>query len=224
MPYGEALRIQTDQAQRLLQGDDNQQTLYTVEHPPTITIGRNGSPSNIVAEEMTLEAEGVDVYEVDRGGDVTFHGPGQLVVYPVLHLGGWHNDVGRYVRMLEEVVIQAIAEVGLEGVRDEAYPGVWVNQKKICAVGCRVKRRRDGEFVTYHGIALNVHTPLRFFDFIIPCGIQDRGVTSLTEELGSAPAEQTLTEWEHRMMKHFSNVFDLAFHTVQLGEFGGTAR
>ncbi|GEO25756.1 octanoyltransferase [Alicyclobacillus acidoterrestris] len=203
--YDDALDIQLKRAQALLEGEDDRQTVYTVEHPPTITIGRNGSMENVLADESFLSEHGFTIREVDRGGDVTYHGPGQLVVYPVLHLAPWGNDVKRYVRNLEEAVIRALAEVGIQGARDEAYPGVWVGDAKICAVGARVKKRHSGEFVTYHGIALNVDTDLSHFQTIVPCGIADRDVTSLSRELGR-PAD--LLDWETRLKRAFFDVFE----------------
>lgn len=205
MEYDEALSTQLTQATRLLEGESDTQTVYAVEHPRTITIGRNGTRDNILLTDDVLAAEGFAVRAVDRGGDVTYHGPGQLVVYPVLHLGPWQNDVSLYVRHLEEVVIQALANVGIVADRHAEYPGVWVANDKICAVGARVKRRADGEYVTYHGIALNVHTQLDDFDAIVPCGISDKGVTSVERLLG---VPQSLVDWEDRVQRSFMQVFD----------------
>lgn len=202
--YDEALDIQMSRAQALLTGADERQTIYTVEHPPTITIGRNGTTDNIVADQSFLEAQGFAVRHVDRGGDVTYHGPGQLVVYPVLHLAPWGNDVKQFVRNLEESVIRALAEVDIEGKRHEEYPGVWVADAKICAVGARVKKRPSGEFVTYHGIALNVNTNLAHFQTIVPCGIADKDVTSVERETGH-PAD--FDAWETKLRQSFYDVF-----------------
>src|SRR5579875_3895925 len=185
MAYDQALDIQQTRNAALLAEEDNLQTVYSVEHPPTITIGRNGSTDNIVASESELQRMGFVVRNVDRGGDVTYHGPGQLVVYPILHLEPWDNDVAMYVRRLEEMVIIALREVGIESTRSEGYPGVWVGGNKICAIGARMKKRSSGEFVTSHGIALNITTDLSHFNTIIPCGIADRGVTSIAQELGA---------------------------------------
>ncbi|GMA60666.1 lipoyl(octanoyl) transferase LipB [Alicyclobacillus fastidiosus] len=202
--YDEALDIQMKRAEALLTGADERQAIYTVEHPPTITIGRNGTTDNIVADQSFLEAQGFAVRHVDRGGDVTYHGPGQLVVYPVLHLAPWDNDVKQYVRNLEESVIQALAEVGIVAQRHEEYPGVWVGDAKICAVGARVKKRPSGEFVTYHGIALNVNTNLAHFQTIVPCGIADKGVTSIERETGHAA---DFGAWETKLRQSFYEVF-----------------
>ena len=206
MAYDEALAIQESQANRLLELQEETQVVYTVEHPPTITIGKNGTKANIVASDTWLEQMGFAVRNVDRGGDVTYHGPGQAVLYPVLHLNPWGNDVGKYVRNLEECVILALREAGIEGERLEGYPGVWVNDEKVCAIGARVKRRVTGEFVTSHGLALNVTTNLAHFQTIIPCGIQDKGVTSVANLLGEPPA---MEDWFLRLKKSFETVFEV---------------
>ncbi|MCL6593816.1 MAG: lipoyl(octanoyl) transferase LipB [Alicyclobacillus sp.] len=206
LDYDEALAIQTRQAERLLQGEDEAQTVFAVEHPPTITVGRSGTFDHILAGRERLRDMGIEVREVDRGGDVTYHGPGQWVLYPVLHLSPWGNDIGRYVRMLEECVIRALAEVDIHGKRVPEYPGVWVGDEKICAVGVRVRRRPSGEFVTYHGLAFNVNTDLSHFATIIPCGIADRGVTSVAQLLGSA---QDFSGWEERLRRSFAEVFEV---------------
>ncbi|WP_234969496.1 lipoyl(octanoyl) transferase LipB [Alicyclobacillus vulcanalis] len=204
VPYDDALDMQVNQALRLLNLEDDAQTVYALEHPRTITIGRNGSEANILLPVDVLARRGFEVRMVDRGGDVTYHGPGQWVLYPVLHLEPWGNDVARFVRNLEEVVIRALAEVGIESGRIDELPGVWVGNEKICAVGARVKKRPSGEFVTYHGIALNVNTDLQDFDVIVPCGIRDRGVTSVAQVLG---APQDMKAWEDRLRRHFCEVF-----------------
>lgn len=219
MRYDRALEIQKRRAKALSTGQDDLQTVFTVEHPPTITIGRNGSDENIVATEDYLKTHDFSVYHVDRGGDVTYHGPGQLVVYPVLHLAPWGNDVGRYVRNLEQVVIDALAQVGIHAGRDDMHPGVWVNDEKICAVGCHVQRRRPREFVTSHGIALNIATDLSHFDTIIPCGIKDKGVTSVAQlSEQSRGVGSSLEDWTKLVLCHFETVFGLQFETVSEGD------
>ncbi|MCL6515786.1 MAG: lipoyl(octanoyl) transferase LipB [Alicyclobacillus sp.] len=204
MGYDEALAIQTEQAERLLRGEDDAQTVFAVEHPPTITVGRSGTFDHILMGRERLRSLGIEVREVDRGGDVTYHGPGQWVLYPVLHLAPWGNDIGRYVRMLEEVVIRALAEDGVRAGREKEYPGVWVGADKVCAIGVRARRRPSGEFVTYHGLALNVNTNLAHFQLIVPCGIADRGVTSVERLLGRT---QDFAAWEWRLKRSFEAVF-----------------
>lgn len=205
LDYDSALAQQLARVDALFHGQDDRQTVFTVEHGPTITIGRNGTADHIVADDEFLQRQGFIVRHVDRGGDVTYHGPGQLVVYPVLHLGPWENDVSAYVRRLEEVVIRALAEEAIVATRHPDFPGVWVNDAKICAVGARVKRCPTGEFVTYHGIALNVHTDMSHFQTIVPCGIVDKGVTSVARELGR-PAG--IEEWTTRLIGQFLSVFE----------------
>lgn len=205
MHYDEALEIQLSRARALKALEDDRQTVFAVEHPPTITIGRNGTTENILAEESYLQSLGFVVRHVDRGGDVTYHGPGQLVLYPVLHLGDWQNDVKLYVHNLEEAVIRAIATVGLVGNRHPDYPGVWMEGAKICAIGARVQKRSTGEFVTYHGIALNLNTNLAHFQTIVPCGIADKDVTSVERELGHSV---DFGAWETILRNSFLEVFE----------------
>jgi lipoyl(octanoyl) transferase len=204
--YEDGLRIQQERVDALLGGRDERQTVFALEHPPTITIGRHGTMEHVLASPEEMQAMGMRVYEVDRGGDVTYHGPGQFVMYPILHLDPWENDVGRYVRMLEECAIRALASVGIQAGRLEGYPGAWVADRKICAVGVRMRRRPSGELVTSHGLAINVTTNLRHFSAIIPCGITDKGVTSVEELLGRPLPMQ---DWEARMRSAFAEVFDV---------------
>ncbi|WP_026974851.1 lipoyl(octanoyl) transferase LipB [Alicyclobacillus contaminans] len=213
MKYDQALNIQEAQRDRLLQGETDEQVVFSVEHPPTITIGRSGTRQHIVAPRAYLESIGMEVYDVDRGGDVTYHGPGQLVLYPVFHLAPWQNDVGGFVWKLEETVIRALAEVGISAQRVEGLPGVWVGDSKICAIGMRMRRRESGELVTSHGIALNVNTDLSHFQTIIPCGISDKGVTSIEQQLGT---QASVVEWEQRLRTAFAEVFDISFNVSSL--------
>lgn len=208
MGYDAALSVQQGQRDDLLHLTSDVQTVYAVEHPPTITIGKNGTQDNILAAEGWLEAQGFTVRRVERGGDVTYHGPGQWVIYPVLHLSPWQNDVSLYVRMLEETVIEALKTVNLSGARSEGLPGVWLGNDKICAIGASVKRRPTGEFVTAHGLALNVTTDLSHFDAIVPCGIQDKGVTSVSKELSQTV---NFADWESILKRSFQEVFQMDF-------------
>ncbi|HET9015132.1 MAG TPA: lipoyl(octanoyl) transferase LipB [Thermomicrobiaceae bacterium] len=155
--------------------------LLLLEHPPTYTIGRGGSRSNLFLDDAALAAVGATCHAIDRGGDITFHGPGQLVAYAIVDLGGAERSVRRYVEQLERTVIQTLADFEVAGAIDPAYPGVWVGVEKIAALGIAVRRR-----VAYHGFALNVEPDLRYFDYMFPCGIRDRGVTSLGRRLGRA--------------------------------------
>jgi lipoyl(octanoyl) transferase len=179
--------------------------LYFVEHPPVITLGKSGDVANLLISETALQSRGVHFHKTNRGGDITFHGPGQLVGYPLLDLDHFFTDIHRYLRLLEEVIISTIAEYGLEGHRSEGETGVWLgpdtpDARKICAMGVRASR-----WVTMHGFALNVNTDLSYFDFIIPCGIQGKKVTSIAKELGH---DVPLAEVQEKLMKHFANQFE----------------
>ena len=176
-------------------------TLLLVEHPPTITLGRRGTPAHILAGDADLRRRGVAVVLIDRGGDVTYHGPGQLVAYPILHLGRWGRDIVRYVRLLEEVGIRTAAAFGVAAERQPGMTGVWVGDEKLVAIGVRVSR-----WVTTHGLALNVAPDLGDFADIVPCGLQDRGVTSLERLLGAAPS---LAEACAELATAFVSVFGL---------------
>jgi lipoate-protein ligase B len=153
--------------------------LLLVEHPPTYTIGRRGTREHLLIDEAKLREVGATCLEVDRGGDITFHGPGQLVVYTIIDLGLTNRSVRRYVENLEHVVIDSLRRYGLEATIDPANPGVWLGRDKIAAIGISIHHG-----VSYHGFALNIDPDLRYFDYMIPCGIPDRGATSLRRELG----------------------------------------
>jgi len=173
-------------------------TLILLEHPHTYTIGRSGTRDHVFLTEAELATRGIICLDVDRGGDVTYHGPGQLVGYPIFDLGP-QPDVGRYLRNLEDCLIDTLADFGVAGGRLSGYTGVWIGDRKIAAIGVKVSQG-----VTTHGFALNVSTDLSLFTHILPCGIPDKGVTSMALEVGRAPA---MTEVEARVMAHFSNRF-----------------
>jgi len=173
--------------------------LYTVEHNHVYTLGKTGSRGHILLTEEEMAAKGISYYEIDRGGDITYHGPGQLVVYPIIDLNNYYKDTHRYLRDLEEVVIRTLAELGITGTRDEEFTGVWVGEEKICAIGIKVSR-----WITMHGIALNVNTELEYFDKIIPCGIFHKGVTSIKKELNR---EAHMKEVKKLILKNFESVF-----------------
>ncbi len=155
--------------------------LLLLEHPPTITLGRNGNWHNLLVSDEMLQARGVRRHEVDRGGDITYHGPGQLVGYPLLQLEKAEQDVHRYMRNLEETLILALRDFGIEAGRNDNYTGVWTAQGKIAALGVHISR-----WITRHGFALNVATDLSLYDLIIPCGIAGKGVASMRSVLGRA--------------------------------------
>ncbi len=173
--------------------------LILVEHPHVYTLGRGGHAENVLLDEAALAAIGAQLFWVDRGGDVTYHGPGQLVGYPIVHLARLGKDVHAHLRRIEEVLIRVLADFGLEGRRDPAYTGVWVGDEKIAAIGVRVSH-----WVTSHGFALNLDPDLGYFARIIPCGIRDKGVTSLARLLGRTVSR---AEVEPLVSRHFAEVF-----------------
>lgn len=199
--YAEGVELQKALvAQRQAGGIDD--ILLLVEHPPVITLGvkTRGAFSNIRVDRAALASRGVEVHETGRGGDVTYHGPGQLVGYPILDLKPDRQDVHRYVRDLEEVLIRTAADYGLDAARIAGFSGAWAGDRKLAAIGVRISR-----WVTSHGFALNVTTDLSGFDLIVPCGIADRGVTSLAALLGR---EVEMADVEARVVRHFGDVFE----------------
>lgn len=176
-------------------------TLILLEHPVTYTIGRSGGEANLLVSEEEVRARGGSVHRVDRGGDITYHGPGQLVGYPIVDLNDHYRDVHRYLRDLEEVLIRLLGDYGLRADRVAGLSGVWVGMDKVAAMGVHVSR-----WVTSHGFALNVTTELSDFRRIVPCGIRDRGVTSMAQLLGRPVA---LDEVADRTAAHFAAVFGL---------------
>lgn len=176
-------------------------TLVLLQHPPVLTLGvrGDGGRSHILATYEALAARGITVHEAGRGGDITYHGPGQVVGYPIVDLSPDRRDVHRYVRDLEEVLIRTAADYGISAERVEGLTGVWAGREKLAAIGVRIAR-----WITSHGFALNVSTDLEHFALIVPCGIADRGVTSLERLLGRTVE---LAEVEERIVRHFRNVF-----------------
>jgi len=182
--------------------------LLFVEHPHVFTLGKSGDQSHLLTSEKELNAKGVTFYKINRGGDITYHGPGQIVGYPILDLDNFFTDIHKYLRFLEEMVILTLAEYGITATRSEGETGVWIDvntpfARKICAMGVRASR-----WVTMHGFAFNVNTDLGYFDHIIPCGIKGKGVTSLQAELGR---EIPLTEVQEKLLTHFKNLFEVTF-------------
>ena len=186
-------------------GNETRHHLLFVTHPPVYTLGKSGDPQHVLISEEERVARSIEYFHTNRGGDITFHGPGQLVVYPILDLEKFERDIGKYLRNLEEVVIQLLAEYGLTGERSAGETGVWLEPhvpmraRKICAIGVRCSR-----WISMHGLALNVHTDLNYFRHIVPCGIADKQVTSLAQELSRSPS---LEEVKARMKHHFSERF-----------------
>ncbi|EKT4510816.1 lipoyl(octanoyl) transferase LipB, partial [Flavobacterium psychrophilum] len=177
-----------------------------VEHPHVYTLGKSGDLSNLLLSEKQLEAKGATFYKINRGGDITYHGPGQIVGYPILDLENFFTDIHKYLRLLEEAIILTLAEYNIIGTRSEGETGVWLGvgtpfARKICALGVRASR-----WVTMHGFALNVNADLGYFDNIIPCGIKGKAVTSLNVELGVEKVNEE--EVKEKILKHFTQLFD----------------
>lgn len=177
-----------------------------VEHPHVYTLGKSGDMSNLLLNEKQLEEKGATFYKINRGGDITYHGPGQIVGYPILDLENFFTDIHKYLRLLEESIILTIGEYGLQGVRSDGETGVWLDvgtpfARKICAMGIRTSR-----WVTMHGFALNVNANLGYFDNIIPCGIRGKAVTSMEAELGK---QIPLEEVKQKIITHFKVLFDI---------------
>lgn len=191
--------------------DDQKQTpnyLLFVEHPHVYTIGKSGDEHNMLANAKKLEEINATFVKTNRGGDITYHGFGQIVGYPILDLDNYKSDIFLYMRNLEEVIIRTIAEYGLKGERSEGETGVWLDvgkpyARKICALGVKTSK-----WVTMHGFGLNVNTDLRYFDYIIACGIKDKGVTSLKRELEREFSPSELAEVKEKIKKHFCDVFE----------------
>ena len=188
--------------------DTNNYFLF-VEHPHVYTLGKSGDMSNLLVDEAQLVEKGASFYKVNRGGDITYHGPGQIVGYPILDLDNFFTDIHKYLRLLEEMIILTLAEYGLKAERSKGETGVWLDvgtpfARKICAMGVRASR-----WVTMHGFALNVNANLGYFDLMIPCGIRGKAVTSLNVELGKKTVDEA--ELKTKLLKHFSQLFEAEF-------------
>lgn len=181
--------------------------LLFCEHPPVYTLGKSGKMENLLLNEEGLKDKGANFYKINRGGDITFHGPGQLVAYPILDLDNFFTDIHKYMRLLEEAVILTLQDFGIEAGRIDGLTGVWVdyiqqkNPRKICAMGVKASR-----WVTMHGLALNVNTDLHYFNYIVPCGIDDKAVTSMNFELGR---EVPMSEVELALKLHLADLFEM---------------
>ncbi|CAI8373948.1 MAG: Octanoyltransferase [uncultured Bacteroidota bacterium] len=213
--YSESLEVQenyfngTISLKRSNRKTDNPQPTHNyllwVEHPPVFTLGKSGKMEHLLVDKEALAEKGIEFYQTNRGGDITFHGPGQLVVYPIFDLDNFFTDIHKYLRFLEEAVIETLKEYGLNGSRSQGETGVWLEvgtpfARKICAMGVRASR-----WVTMHGLAFNINTDLSYFDHIVPCGIQGKGVTSLSKELGR---EIGLEEVKEKLKTHLGRLFE----------------
>ena len=199
VPYGEALKLQADLVERRREGTVADQLLL-LEHPHVITLGSSSDGNHVLLDAAERALLGIELFETGRGGDVTYHGPGQLVGYPILDLKPDRKDLHAYVRDLEEGLIRAMAELAITAGRKRGLTGVWVGEEKLAAIGVRV----SSGWITSHGFALNVATELGFFDSIVPCGIRDHGVTSVGRLLPEAPS---MEEVEDAVVRGLASVF-----------------
>ena len=204
--FAEASHLQSELIELRLAGRIPDVILF-LQHPPVLTIGAFGGEQNVIISQDVLKREGISIAHTDRGGDITYHGPGQLVGYLILDLKARGRDVHQYVHDLEEVVIRTLGDYSINAHRDPDYPGIWVGQEKICALGIRVVH-----WVTKHGFALNISNDLTPFSYINPCGITDRGTTSMQKVLGQKPK---IGEVTNSIMRHFSAVFGINVHEAK---------
>ncbi len=197
--YKTAWDLQTQTFDKRVAGTTDD-TFFMLEHPNTYTLGKTADKNNLIGSKEFLESKGISVYEIDRGGDITYHGPGQIVGYPIIDLKNWKQDTHLYLRNIEEVIIKVCNHYGLEAGRKEKYTGVWIGERKICAIGVKISR-----WVTMHGFAFNVNTELSLFNGIIPCGIKDKEVTSLEKEIGK---KIDIQEVKLKILEVFANQFN----------------
>jgi lipoyl(octanoyl) transferase len=223
LPYGVALELQRDVARRRITGEIPEDVLLLVEHPPVVTLGRTAKGANLVASPAYLASQGVELFEVERGGDITFHGPGQLVGYPIIDLKRHRKDLHWYLRQVEESLIVGLSEFGILAGRVEQYTGVWVNvgnqesaiPRKIASIGVHAR-----DWVTWHGFALNVNTDLRYFDLIVPCGITGVTMTSVARELGVGSVDVQTTALA--VARAFGEQFSLITRSVPYADVVGS--
>jgi lipoic acid synthetase len=201
MEYGEAWKLQKRLRHQRIEGEISD-VLLLLEHPPTITIGKSANLKNVLISKEQLAQEGISLFFIDRGGDVTYHGPGQLVGYPILDLRERGRDLHRYVYNLEEVILRTLKDFSISANREGFHPGVWVNEEEIAAIGLSVKK-----WVSMHGFALNIDTNLNHFTFINPCGFSDRRATSMSKVLYSDVPRGSVI---NRLISHFCNVFNFS--------------
>jgi lipoate-protein ligase B len=209
LPYSEALDLQRRVVAAKIEGSFPD-TLILLEHPPVITLGRRGKRENILASDETLRKENVDVFHIERGGDVTYHGPGQIVGYPVFALVHYGKDLSRFVSSIEEVLIRVCGDVGIEAVRKSINRGVWVSERKIASIGLAIRR-----WISFHGFAFNWAPNKAHFGLITPCGLTGVEMTSISEVLGRKINPETL---RRKICEHFEEVFQIRLHRVNLAQ------
>ncbi len=205
MPYAQALDLQRETARARISGEIPEDVLLLVEHPPVVTMGRSAKQQHLLASPELLAARGVELFDVERGGDVTFHGPGQLVGYPIIDLKRHKQDLHWYLRQVEQALILALGHVGIPAGRSAGYTGVWTQDgaRKIASIGVHAR-----DWVTWHGFALNISTDLRYFDLIVPCGIDQVSMTSVDRERGDKTV--TLERMSDLVAQTFGEVFTLS--------------
>lgn len=203
--YSDAWKLQREIFDEVVSGITSD-TLILLEHDHTYTLGKIADKKNLLASEAQLKDANINIFEIDRGGDITYHGPGQVVGYPIINLKNWKQDTHKYLRALEEVIIKTCNEYNISAGRNTEHTGVWIEDRKIAAIGIKVSR-----WVTMHGFAFNVNTDLSYFNGIIPCGIKDKTVTSLKAELKS---EIPIEEVKEKLLKNFVDIFE--FEAVEM--------
>jgi lipoyl(octanoyl) transferase len=220
LQYGAALELQRDVARRRISGEIAEDVLLLVEHPPVVTLGRTAKGANLIASPELLASQGVELFEVERGGDVTFHGPGQLVGYPIIDLKRHRKDLHWYLRQVEESLIRGVAELGIHAGREPKYTGVWVGAgestsapRKLASIGVHAR-----DWVTWHGFALNVNTDLRYFDLIVPCGISGVTMTTVARELNVESVD--VRGVADAVVRGFGSSFDFTTHIVEREAIG----
>jgi lipoyl(octanoyl) transferase len=206
MGYEECLELQREVARQRISGAIPHDMLLLVEHPPVVTLGRSSKQKNLISSPAFLASRGVELFEVERGGDVTFHGPGQLVGYPIFDLKRHRQDLHWYLRSVEEALITTVSQYGIPGERSTGYTGVWTRRRKIASIGVHAR-----DWVTWHGFALNVTTDLSYFDLIVPCGIVGVEMTSIAKETGLSPDVEAVSDV---VAREFAVLFDLTLREV----------
>ncbi len=205
--YDKAWDLQKD-VFKLRTSNEIEDILFLLEHPHTYTLGKTAERKNLISNEAFLNKYNIKIFDIDRGGDITYHGPGQIVGYPIIKLSNWKEDTHLYLRNLEQIIIDVCADYGLQTNRIEGLTGVWIDDRKIAAIGIKVSR-----WVTMHGFAFNINTDLNLFDGIIPCGITDKKVTSLQKELG---IEVDIQKVKQKIVNKFKEAFDYDEYKVVL--------
>ena len=214
MGYEDCLELQREVARQRITGAIPEDVLLLVEHPPVVTLGRSSKQKNLVSSPAYLASRGVELFEVERGGDVTFHGLGQLVGYPIVDLKRHRQDLHWYLRSVEEALIRTLSQYGISAERSTGYTGVWTKGRKIASIGVHAR-----DWVTWHGFALNVTTDLSYFDLIVPCGIVGVEMTSIEKETGLGPDLDSVSDV---VAREFAFLFNLSLHEVNSETLAGS--